>query len=33
VELTRAREKREATEALAENNTRRSPGCWEDINN
>jgi hypothetical protein len=31
VEPTRTKEKRKADEELAENNTRGSPGCWEDM--
>jgi hypothetical protein len=31
VEATRTKEKRKAKEELAENNMRRSLGCWEDM--
>jgi hypothetical protein len=31
VELTGTKEKGKATEELAENNTRESLGCWEDM--
>jgi hypothetical protein len=31
VEPTRIKEKRKAKEELAENNTRGSFGCWEDV--